>query len=187
MLLDNYEKEERFWLKSVLGATSTDGQYAFRGEFVVLEGELKASAGKRAPPKAMIKQAVILTEADKLRMVAGNFESVDELPEFVARFKDDLAENCVLIFYIDNLAESCQVEIEGSNYVLIEFREGMVWNELIDAFYVEKADLKGMSGEDKVAVLCEASKDYKPSFPTKTLDEVLASKTDAKREVWGAV
>ncbi|NEV63853.1 hypothetical protein [Thiorhodococcus minor] len=187
MLLDQYEKEERFWLKSVLGATSTDGLHAFRGEFVVLEGELKASAGKRTPPKALIKQAVILADADKLRMVAGNFESVDELPEFVARFKDELADDCVLVLYIDNLAESCQVDIEGSHYVLIEFREGMVWNELTEAFYVEKADLKGMSAEDKVAVVYQASKDFKPNYPTKTLEEVLATKTNAKREAWGAV
>lgn len=187
MLLDNYEKEERFWLKSLLGATSTDDLQAFRGDFIVLEGELKASAGKRTPPKAIIKQAVLLADAEKLHMVAGNFESVDELPEFVARFKGDLAADCVPIFYIDNLAESCQVEIEGNRYVLIQFDEGMVWNELVESFYVEKSDLKGMSGEDKVVVLYQAGKDYKPSFPSKTLDEVLAAKTDAKRQVWGAV
>ena len=187
MLLERYEKEERFWLKSLYGATSHAGFQAFRGEFIVLAGELKASAGQRTPPKALIKQAVILADAEKLRMVAGNFASVDELPELVARFKQDMAPDCVLIFYIDNLAASCQVEIEGNHYVLIQLHEGMVWNELIEAFYVDKADLKGMSGEDKVAVVYEASKGFKPGYPTKTLDEVLSTKTDAKRQAWGAI
>jgi hypothetical protein len=187
MLLERYETEERFWLKSLLGPTSQAGLYAFRGDFIVLEGELKASAGKRTPPKAMVKQAVLLADAEKLRMIAGNFESVDELPEFVARFHGDLAPDCVPIFFIDNLAESCEVEIQGHRYVLILFREGMVWSELTEAFYVDKEDMKGRSGEDKVAVLFEAGKAFKPEYPVKTLDEVLKSKTEAKRAVWGAV
>ncbi|MBK1719649.1 hypothetical protein [Thiocystis violacea] len=187
MMLETYEKEERFWLKTLFGATSKPGLLAFRGEFVVLEGELKSVAGKRAPPKALIKQAVLLADTDKLHLVAGNFASVEELPEFVAHFKGDLAADAVPLFYIDNLAENCQVEIEGQRYVLIQFHEGLVWNELMEAFYVDKADLKGMSGEDKVVVVHEASKDYRPDYPLKTLEDVLATKTDAKRMGWGAV
>jgi hypothetical protein len=186
MLLERYEQEERFWLKSLFGPTGQPGLQAFRGDFVVLEGELNTSAGKRAPPKALIKQAVVLAD-EKLRMVAGNFASVDELPELITRFKDDMAPECVLIFFIDNLAESCQVEIEGKRFVLIQFHQGVLWNELTELFYIEKADMKGLSSEDKVVVLYEASKDFKPSYSTKTLDEVLATKTDAKREASGAI
>lgn len=187
MLLDTYEQQERFWLKTLFGAPSTAGLQSFRGEFTVLEGELKAVAGKRTPPKALIKQAILLADAERLLMVAGNFESVDELPEFVARFKAALAPDCMPVFYIDNLGESAQVDIEGNRYVLIQFRQGLVWNELSEACYVDKQDMKGLSGEDKVVVLYDAFKGFKPEFPVKTLDEVLASKTDAKREVWGAV
>ncbi|EXJ16317.1 hypothetical protein [Imhoffiella purpurea] len=187
MLLDTYQEQERFWLKNLFGATSNPGMQAFRGEFVVLEGELKAAAGKRTPPRALIKQAVLLANADKLLMVAGSFESVDELPEFISRFKGDLDPECVPVFYIDNLAESCQIEVEGNRYVLIQYRDGVVWNELSESYYIDKHDLKGLSGEDKVVTLFEAGKSYKPNFPVKTLDEVLATKTDAKREAWGAV
>ena len=187
MLLERYEQEERFWLKSLFGSTSQGGLQAFRGEFVVLEGELKASAGKRAPPKAVIKQAVLLADAQKLRMVAGNFASVDELPELMTRFKDDMADDCTLIFFIENLAQSCRMEIEGKRFVLIQYRQGVLWNEMAELFYVDKDDLKGMSSEDKVVVMYEASKGFDPSFPVKTLDEVLATKTEAKRAAWGAV
>lgn len=188
MLLDTYEQQERFWLTSTFGATSEKpGMQAFRGELVVLEGELKATAGKRGLPKALVKQAVLLADAEKLLMVAGNFESVDELPEFVSRFKGDLAPECVPVFYIDNIAESCQVDIEGNRYILIQFRQGMVWNELAEAFYVDKGDMKGMSAEDKVAVLFDAGKGFQPDYPAKSLDEVLATKTASKREAWGAV
>lgn len=187
MLLDTYAKEERFWLISLFGTPSKPGLQTFRGDLVVLAGELKAVAGQRTPPKAAIKQAVMVGSEDKLLMVAGNFESVDELPAFVERFKGDLAADCVPLFFIDNLGESCQVEIEGHRYVLAQFRQGMVWGALTDACYLDKDDFKGLSGEDKVMVVYEASKSYQPDFPVRTLDEVLAAKTTAKREGWGAV
>jgi hypothetical protein len=71
--------------------------------------------------------------------------------------------------------------------VLIRYGEGLVWNELMELFYVEKSDLKGQSAEDKVATVYEASKGQQPKAPIKTLDEVIATKTDAVREAWGAV
>jgi len=187
MLLDTYQQQERFWLTTLFGGTTKSDLQAFRGEFTILEGELKAVAGKRTPPRALLKQAILLATADKLLMVAGSFESVDELSEFISLFKSDLDPSCVPVFFIENLAESCQIEVEGNRYVLIQYREGVVWNEVSEFYYIDKHDLKGLSSEDKVLKLYEAGKDYKPSFPVKTLEEVLATKTDAKREVWGAV
>lgn len=188
MLLDTYQQEERFWLTTLFGPTSAmpDCQ-AFRGEFVVLEGDLKAVAGKRTPPKAVLRQCVLLADGEALHMVAGNFASVDELPEFVNRFGSELAADCMPILFIDNIAGNACVEIEGKTYVLIQFKEGVVWNELLDLFYLDKQDLKGQSSEDKVATLYEASKSFKPDYPSKTLDEVLATRTESKREVFGAV
>lgn len=52
---------------------------------------------------------------------------------------------------------------------------------------VEKSDLKGMSAEDKVKVLFDASKDFNPDYARMSLEEALASKTGAVREAWGAV
>ena len=60
--------------------------------------------------------------------------------------------------------------------MLIRYGEGLVWNELMELFYVEKSDLKGQSGEDKVATVHQASKDYAPKAPVKSLDQVIATK-----------
>ncbi|EIC21602.1 hypothetical protein Thi970DRAFT_01818 [Thiorhodovibrio frisius] len=187
MLLENYQQQERFWMTTLFGATTKSDLQAFRGEFTVLEGELNAVAGKRTPPRALLKQAVLLATADKLLMVAGSFESVDELPEFISLFKDDLDPSCVPVIFIENLAESCQIDAEGNRYVLIQYREGAVWNEVSEFYYIDKHDLKGLSSEDKVLKLYEAGKEYQPKFPVKTLEEVLATKTNAKREGFGAV
>jgi hypothetical protein len=187
MLLDTYEAEERFWLITCYGPTGTPGLSAFRGDFVVLEGKLNETAGKRNPPRAVLKQAVLLADAEKLQFVAGNFASVEEIPSFVDRFKDDLAPTCVPVLYVDNIPDASTIQIGANRYVLLPFRDGTVWNALMDELFVDKADLRGMEAEDKAAVLYGASKGHVYKYPERTLEAVLATKTSARRETWGAV
>lgn len=186
MLIDKYQAEERFWLVTLNSKTGA-GQSVFRGDFVVLEGELKETAGKRAPPKALLKQSVILADTEKIQFVSGNFASIEEVPEFVARFEKDLAPDCVPVFFVDNIPDSSLVQVGTHRYVLIQLGEGLVWNALMDELYIEKSDLKGLDAEEKVLAVYDASKSHAYSYPLRTLDEVLASKTAAKREGWGAV
>ena len=187
MLLDTYQEQDRFWLITAQGQTGTAGLFAFRGDLIVLAGEYDEAARKRNPPQAVVKQAVILATADKLQFVAGNFSSIDELPQFIEVFQGDLAPDCVPVFYVDNIAASAQVQIGDHRYVLIQFDDGIVWNNLMDEFYVEKADLKGQSAEDKVLTLAQAAKGHAHKYPLQTLDQVLAGKTNSRRDTWGAV
>ena len=80
-----------------------------------------------------------------------------------------------------------QIQIGANRYILLPFRDGTVWNALMDELFVDKADLRGMEAEDKAAVLHGASKGHVYKYPERTLEEVLASKTSARRETWGAV
>lgn len=50
--------------------------------------------------------------------------------------------------FIDTLAADAVAEQRGRRYVLIKHAEGIVRNELMGLFYVEKSDLKGQSAED---------------------------------------
>lgn len=187
MLLDTYQEQERYWLITAQGPTGTAGLYAFRGDLIVLAGDFDEAARKRNPPKALLKEAVILATAEKLQFVAGNFASIDEVPEFAARFQDELGADCVPIFYVDNIAANAQVQIGAHRYVLIKFDDGIVWNNLMEEFYVEKGDLKSQSAQDKVLVLATAAKGHGYKYPTQSLEQVLAGKTKSRREVWGAV
>jgi len=45
------------------------------------------------------------------------------------------------------------------------FKQGLVWNELLEELYIEKSELKGQSAEDKVAIAYAAAKSYKPKTP----------------------
>jgi hypothetical protein len=186
MLLDTYQADERFWITTFFGTTS-EGLQAFRGDFVVKPGELNVAAGKRNPPEVLLRQAVILGGAESLKLMAGNLGSVDALPELIAGFGPDMAPDCVAVLFIDNLGADAVVEQDGRRYVLIQHGEGIVWNELMELFYVEKSDLKGQSAEDKVATVHQAAGGYEPKTPVQTLDEVIAAKTDVVREAWGAV
>jgi hypothetical protein len=187
MLLDTYQKEERFWLTNSYAPTSTAGLSAFRGDFVVLEGEYNETARKRGAPRAAIKDTVLLANSDQLLFVAGNFADVEEVGEFATRFGSVLAPDCTPVFFVDNLAANAQVQIGGHRYVLIAFHDGIVWNALMDEFYVEKSDLKSLSSEDKVLVLHGAAKGHAFKYPERTLEEVIATKTGNRRGVWGAV
>ncbi|NKN34178.1 hypothetical protein [Marichromatium bheemlicum] len=187
MLLDIYQQQELFWLKTLFGTPSRADLQVFRGEFVVLEGELKTTTGKRSPPKAVLKQAVLVADETRLRMVAGNFASIDELPEFVTRFHTALAADCRPLLFVDNIAESAEVEILGHPYVLIQHSDGVVWNALTERCYLDKQDLKGLSGEDKVIRVFEALADYRPGLPSHDLETLLATKTEVRRATWGAV
>jgi hypothetical protein len=187
MLLDTYQEQERYWLITAQGQTGTAGLYAFRGDLIVLHGEFDEVARKRAPPRAAIKQAVILANAEQLQFVAGNFSSIDELAPFVEIFQKDLAPDCIPVFYVDNIAASVQVQIGDHRYCLIHYDDGIVWNNLMDEFYVEKSDLKGLSAEDKVLVVAQAAKGHTHKYPLQTLEQVLAGKTTNRRESWGAV
>lgn len=186
MLLDTYKAQDLIWLTTVNAKTSS-GTYAFRGDMVVKEGEMNESAGKRNPPIAMIKEAVMLATDDKLLMVVGNFADVVELGEFVTRFTPDLADECKPVFYVDNIKDGMVADVDGRSYTLIPIHSGMVWNELLDLCYLEKSDLKGQSTEDKVVTAYEALKDFKPKYATVSLEAALASGTGSKREAWGAV
>ena len=58
-----------------------------------------------------------------------------------------------------------QVELEGITYLLLPFKEGLVWNELLEELYIEKSELKGQSGEEKVAIAYAAASTYQSKAP----------------------
>ena len=52
--------------------------------------------------------------------------------------------------------------------------EATVYNELLDLFYLEKSDLKKMSGEQKVDAIADAAKGYNGKFPATTFAQAVA-------------
>ena len=112
----------------------------------------------------MIHSALIV-ENDKIKFINGLLPTLELLPVFVEKYKADIAPDCIAIIYVENIGKALQVELEGITYILLPFKEGLVWNELLEELYIEKNKLKNQSAEDKVAIAYAAAKSYKPKTP----------------------
>ncbi|MGZ4953618.1 MAG: hypothetical protein ACXV8Q_00780 [Methylobacter sp.] len=172
MLLETYQDKGLLTVTLVNGQTSTAGVYAYRGDLVLKEGSLReGSTTDRKPPEALFIHAALVVEGDKIKFINGLLPTLDLLPVFVEKYKADIAADCIALIYVENISKGLQVELEGITYKLLPFKEGLVWNEILEELYIEKSELKGQSAEDKVAIAYAAAKSYNPKTPLVTFAE----------------
>ena len=166
MLLETYQAKGLLTVTLVNGQTSDAGIYAYRGDLVLKEGALReGSTTDRKPPEALLIHSALIVENDMIKFINGLLPTLDLLPVFVEKYKDDIAPDCIPLIYVENIGEELQVELEGVTYKLMPFKQGLVWNELLEKLYIEKSELKNKSAEDKVAIAYAAAKSYKPTSP----------------------
>lgn len=186
MILQKYQESGLLFNSNFLAETSTAGTMAYRGELVLVEGEQGDVKGHKKPPKEVVYGAVLLGD-DKLKMVIGWLNAVKEIPDFIEKYKVDLADDCVIVMYVINGKDTVQLVVDGVKIIMIPLTSGVPWNEIIEELGLEKSDFKGQSPADKVMTLYEEIKTYKPKFPESTLEDAIAVSTDATRENWGAI
>jgi len=176
MLLETYQAKGLLTVTLVNGQTSTPGVYAYRGDLVLKEGALRdGSTTDRKPPEKLFIHSALIIENDKIKFINGLLPTLDLLPVFVEKYKDDIAPDSIALVYVENIAKGLQVELAGVTYKLLPFKEGLVWNELLEELYIEKHELKNQSPEDKVAIAYAAAKTYKPKTPVVSYAEAEAS------------
>lgn len=184
MLLESYNSKGLLSITSVLGATSERDKFAFRGDLVLKEGELREGSERdRKPPIHVIHQAVALASSDKLLFVSGLFYELDKVALFVEKYKDGLTPETVLLFYVENIAEKMKVSYEGCTFQLLPYPDGMVWNELLETLYIEKSDLKGQSAEDKVITVFDAAKGFDTQTETIGYEEALQKTIEVVKDL----
>ena len=186
MSLERYKAEGLLFNQNFLDATSTEGLMAYRGELVLVEGEVADDKGHHKPPVAIMRGAVILADT-AIRLLIGALDDIAELPILLEKYQADFAEDMIGLIYVVNIDVPAQVDISGANFILIPLVQGVPWNEAIDELGLEKSDFKGQSAADKVATLYGEMKAYHPRYSRATLDDMLDAATDVKREGWGAV
>lgn len=188
MLLTQYEQNGLLFNVNFTEKTSYTGMTAYRGELVIIEGEVADAQGRRKPPVAVMRHAILLTQDDnKLAMLVGCIDHFALIEPLLARFGKDLAENAKVLLYVVDMTKPAQVEINGINIILIPLTNGVAWNELMDELALEKSDFKGQSTGDKIHTAWQAFGDYKPKYPTVSMDEAAGFTADIKREAFGAV
>lgn len=188
MLLEKYNSQGLLWITTLVGKTSTAGLSAFRGDLILIEGALNEGSTNihdRKTPELVINQAAVLADSNKILFINGLFYKLEHLPIFVEKYKDALDADTVALLYVENIAVPMQIVYEGITFKLLPYKEGMVWNETLEALYIEKSDLKGQSGEDKVIILYEAAKGFKSKTDPITLEEGLTKTIEVKKSLNG--
>jgi len=186
MLLDNYETQGLLFnsnFKDNAGA----GLQAYRGDLVLIEGEIADAMGRRKPPLATMIGAVLLADEARLKFVAGSLDEIAQLEAFIAKYQADFAPGMGALLYVVNIAKPMIVELAGVSFALLPLADGLVWNELVDELRLDKSDFKGQSSGEKVHTLYKAYQDYRQRGEKVTFEEALTRTIDAKRAIYGAV
>ncbi len=186
MLLQQYNASGLLFNTNFLEQTSTSGLFSYRGELVLVQGEIADDKGHTKPPVKIMRGAVVLAD-DKIRLLIGALDDIAMVNDLLDKYQDDFAADMRAVLFVVNIDKPAQVSLEGANIIFIPLVQGVPWNEVIDELGLEKGDFKGQSAADKLLTLQSEIAAYKPKYAAATLDEVLASATDVQREAWGAV
>lgn len=187
MALQTYEQQGLLFNTNFLEKTKDDQALGYRGELVLIPGEVADDKGRTKPPVAIMRHAILLDKDDKLVFVVGIIDKLELLPVFIEKYQQDFAADIRVLLYVVNLTEAMQVEMNGVNFVLIPLTEGVAWNELIDELCLEKSDFKGQSAAEKIITAYDEFASYTPKYPAMVYDDALGKTADIKWETHGAV
>lgn len=185
MLLETYDEQGLLFITTMLGKTTTAGLSAFRGDLVLIEGALRegsTSNRDRKTPEMVLHQSAILADSEKMLLVSGLLFKLEDLAVLVEKHKAALTADTVAVLYVENIAKNMEIVLNGVTFKLVPYKEGMVWNETLELLYIEKADLKGLSAEDKVIAVYEAAKDFKTKVEPIGYEEALTQTIEVKKE-----
>lgn len=184
MLLENFDQQGLTFITSVLGKTSKAGVTAYRGDWVLIQGAMReGSTTDRKPPELLLHQAAILADDSKFIFVNGLFTELQHVAIFVEKYQQVLSAETSTLFFVENITTPMQIELQGITFKFVPYKEGMVWNETLDLLYIEKADLKGQSAEDKVLTVYDAAKGYKIKTAPISYEEGLAQTIVVKKDL----
>ncbi|MFK4752953.1 hypothetical protein [Oceanobacter antarcticus] len=187
MLLTTYKETGRLFYSNFLEATSESGLLAYRGDLVIVAGEIGDDKGHTLPPKEIMREAVILAD-DKIHMFVGALDKMASIPGLVDFYEGDFAPDMKAVLFVVNLKSPVQVDINGINFVLIPMVQGVPWNELMEELALEKSDFKGQKPAAKLETMYAELKGYKPQkYPLTSLEEAMTMTNSAVREIHGAL
>ena len=187
MLMDKYEHEQLLFNTNFKEKASADCVYGYRGELVLVPGEVADEQGRTKPPLALVRSAVILEKNEKIQFFVGILDELELIKTFIEKYKQDFADDIKILMYVVNITHPIQTEINDIHFTLIPLKAGIAWNELIDELAMEKSDFKGQSSADKIVTAYEAYMEYVPKYKTVSANDAYSSIADIKRELIGAV
>jgi len=187
MLLNTYKESGLLFYVNFLETTPSGSALAYRGDLVLVPGEVGDDKGHLKPPKSVLREAVVLA-ADKISMLIGGLDRMDMLPTLIEKYKADFAEDMKCLLFVVNLTKPVQVSVDGINMILVPLVQGVPWNEAMEELAMEKSDFKGQKPAEKLETMLSELAGYKPKKYTEvSLEEALGMTNNAVREIHGAV
>lgn len=185
MLMDRYEA--LFFNANFKEAASDAGWVAYRGELILKEGEVADAQGRRKPPVEVMKQAIVLTAGDELKLLVGSIDELQFFPSLLDKYGADIKPGSLVVLYTVNIDNPFVYPVNGAPVVFIPMVQGMVWTELCEVLGLEKGDFKGMGAADKVVKVYEELKSHDFKCPEVAIEEALGKTNANKRENHGAI
>ena len=174
------------WQASLNGATSVAGRLGYRGALVITEGKV-LSADKQLPPKATLKQALIIANDEKFLFMAGELETFESFEPLIEKYSSLLTPETLITLFVIDLDANVMFDYNGLTIYAYSLDESSVWNELVDHADLSKGDLKKLSAEEKLDTLYDELKATRLSLPQKSFEEAKTLQTSEKKTLFGAV
>lgn len=73
-----------------------------------------------------------------------------------------------------DISKKHRIDMNGIPFNVLPLDEATVYNELLDLFYLEKGDLKKMSGEEKIDAIVNAAAGFNGKFPVIAFTQAVA-------------
>lgn len=156
---------ERLLTPVVQGPSKAPGRFVFRGEFALKLAPSKG--GEKRPPEAKSDQVIMACEGGKIVFFAGHVPSLAYMDLVMESLGADLTPQGRYFLFAGNvdISKKYAIDMNGIPFNVLPLDEATVYNELLDLLYLEKGDLKKMSGEEKVDAIVNAAASFNGKFP----------------------
>lgn len=156
------------------GPTQSAGRHAFRGEMALKFAP--TIAGEKRPPEIKADQVIITAEGEKIPFFTCHVNSLAHLDLIRALLGKSLVPTGKYFLFAGNvdISKKYLVEIDGIPFHILPLDEATVYNELLELFYLDKGDLKKLSGEGKIDAIADAAARFSGKFPAAPYAQALA-------------
>jgi hypothetical protein len=156
------------WQPALKGALGVAGRYGYRGTLVVTEGKSK--------PETMLKQAIAISDEEKMLFFAGELASFDDFEAAFARYKSVLSPETLTTLFVSDITSDAVFDYEGVTVYAFSLDESSVWNELVEHADMDKRELKRMGAEAKLDAIYDELKGSTLRATPKSYEETCALK-----------
>lgn len=187
MIFDAFEQDGLLLNTNFKESAGKPGYFSYRGDLVLVEGEIGDASGRRKPPVSVMRQVAALANGDKLTFVTGSLDTLADLPRLLEKYASYITPETRVVMFVINVAKNFKTSLAGIPVEVVSLPEGAAWNELCDMLGLEKTDFKGQSGGEKVLTMYSALLDHHSKAPELTWEEAQTLTTNAKRQIHGAI